>query len=123
MTVYARTPMRHLVHPLFACLLALAGCDKPAPSPSPPPSSGEGGAVGNDSATEPPPSTDEGGAPVGDCGGKQCTDGRECVEYYGIAGPGGPKFTSCEWRCNKGQACPEGTSCTTIADGPGAVCR
>ena len=57
------------------------------------------------------------------CGDKQCKPGQECVGYYGIAGPRGPKFESCEWRCDRKQACPSGTKCTTIADGPGAVCR
>ncbi|MBX7083195.1 MAG: hypothetical protein K1X88_28570 [Nannocystaceae bacterium] len=116
--------MRSFALPLFACVLALAGCDKPSPSPSPTPPSGDGGAVGNDGGSAPTPASDDGGTtPAPDCGGKTCTEGRECVEYYGIAGPGGPKFSSCEWRCNKGQSCPEGTTCTTIADGPGAVCR
>jgi len=45
------------------------------------------------------------------------------VTYYGIAGPQGPAFTSCENKCSGGQACPGGTKCTTIADGPGQVCR
>ena len=53
-----------------------------------------------------------------------CADGLECVTYYGIAGPSGPAFKSCETRCSgAGKECPEGTSCTTIADGPGEVCR
>jgi hypothetical protein len=45
------------------------------------------------------------------------------VKYYGIAGPRGPQFTSCETKCDGGKACPDGLKCTTIADGPGAVCR
>lgn len=53
-----------------------------------------------------------------------CAEGLECVSYYGIAGASGPEFKSCETRCaGKGGACPEGTTCTTIADGPGEVCR
>ena len=52
-----------------------------------------------------------------------CPTGLECVKYYGIAGPKGPQFTSCETKCNDGKACPDGLKCTTIADGPGAVCR
>lgn len=53
-----------------------------------------------------------------------CADGLTCVEYYGIAGPSGPKFTSCETPCaGQGASCPEGLSCITVADGPGQVCR
>jgi eight-cysteine-cluster-containing protein len=76
------------------------------------------------------------GAPVGDpgqtagnapgrgqpCPDGACADGLSCVSYYGIAGPSGPKFTSCETPCAK-DACPSGLRCVTIADGPGAVCR
>ena len=52
----------------------------------------------------------------------QCGGGMTCVHYYGIAGPRGPEFTSCEFPCeNKG--CPEDQRCVTIADGPGRVCR
>ncbi len=56
------------------------------------------------------------------CPDGKCAEGLTCVEYYGVAGPSGPKFTSCEIPCPKGN-CPEGQSCTTIADGPGKVCR
>ena len=52
-----------------------------------------------------------------------CPTGLACAKYYGIAGPSGPEFSSCEIACDTGQACPEGTACATIADGPGAVCR
>ena len=60
--------------------------------------------------------------------GKPCAEGAcpaplTCVEYYGIAGPRGPKFTSCEAPCRDGATCPGGQACTTIADGPGQVCR
>jgi eight-cysteine-cluster-containing protein len=60
------------------------------------------------------------------CDGKTCKPGQECISYYGIAGPQGPRFQSCEWRCVRGKAnsgCPAGTSCVNIADGPGLVCR
>ena len=57
-----------------------------------------------------------------ECPAGICAQGLECVEYYGIAGTSGPKFTSCEIRC-KGGACPDGQQCATIADGPGQVCR
>jgi hypothetical protein len=45
------------------------------------------------------------------------------VTYYGVAGPRGPEFKTCEMPCGKGDKCPAGTKCTTIADGPGQVCR
>jgi hypothetical protein len=54
-----------------------------------------------------------------------CAEGLECVSYYGIAGPSGPQFTSCETPCKDDEkAClASGTSCVNIADGPGYVCR
>lgn len=63
---------------------------------------------------------------LAECGGKTCKPGQECITYYGIAGPRGPRFRSCEWRCRRGQpndGCPPGTKCVTVADGPGRVCR
>jgi hypothetical protein len=58
------------------------------------------------------------------CGdGDACAKGLECVKYYGIAGARGPQFKTCEVKCDKKQACPSGTKCITIADGPGQVCR
>jgi eight-cysteine-cluster-containing protein len=60
------------------------------------------------------------------CATVLCQPPRTCLEYYGIAGPSGPKFASCEVACDptsKKNSCPEGTSCVTIADGPGNVCR
>jgi eight-cysteine-cluster-containing protein len=77
-----------------------------APPPSEPPPS------------EPPPTKET------KCGDKTCKAPRECIEYYGIAGPRGPKFHACEIRCRPGKGgCPKGLKCTTIADGPGSVCR
>jgi len=61
------------------------------------------------------------GTPCGD--GDRCDGGTACVKYYGIAGPSGPEFSSCEIACPSGKGCPAGTACATIADGPGAVCR
>ncbi len=59
-----------------------------------------------------------------ECGaGNTCASGLACVTYYGIAGPRGPEFKSCELTCGDKGACPTGASCVTIADGPGAVCR
>ena len=61
------------------------------------------------------------------CATTLCQPPTKCLEYYGIAGPSGPKFVSCEIACDptskKKDACPSGMSCVTIADGPGNVCR
>lgn len=92
---------------LIAAALVLlgAGCmastpTKPAPTPAAPPQVGQ------------------------NCGpGDSCPNGTQCVKYYGIAGPNGPEFKSCEIPCGDAKACPSGLSCVTIADGPGAVCR
>ncbi|MDI1482089.1 hypothetical protein [Polyangium sp. y55x31] len=72
-------------------------------------------------------SAPESAAPTsGSCGGRTCGDGETCASYYGIAGPRGPMFHECVIRCRRGAAndgCPTGRRCTTIADGPGDVCR
>jgi hypothetical protein len=57
------------------------------------------------------------------CDQGQCGKGLTCVEYYGIAGPRGPRMSSCEIPCKGGGGCPDGQQCATIADGPGQVCR
>lgn len=61
------------------------------------------------------------------CATVLCQPPTVCLEYYGIAGPSGPKFVTCEIPCDptakKKHGCPEGMSCVTIADGPGSVCR
>jgi hypothetical protein len=59
-----------------------------------------------------------------DANGK-CAQRLICVRYYGVAGARGPQFTSCEIKCGEGikGRCPKGQTCTTIADGPGQVCR
>jgi eight-cysteine-cluster-containing protein len=60
------------------------------------------------------------------CATVLCQPPQVCLEYYGIAGPSGPRFVSCEIPCDpttKKPSCPQGTSCVTIADGPGSVCR
>lgn len=68
--------------------------------------------------------------PEASCATVLCQPPTVCLEYYGIAGPSGPKFVSCEIPCDptakakkKQSGCPEGMSCVTIADGPGSVCR
>lgn len=97
----------------------------PAPAPTTPPATDDGTAGGNSTPT---PTANALSADAAAAQGKPCTDSAcpeplECVEYYGIAGPKGPKFTSCEVRCSDGATCPDGQACTTIADGPGQVCR
>lgn len=57
------------------------------------------------------------------CPGGVCADGLTCIEYYGIAGPAGPKFSSCEISCGDLTKCPDGQTCVDISDGPGQVCR
>jgi hypothetical protein len=58
------------------------------------------------------------------CGaGDACAQGLTCVKYFGIAGPRGGEFKSCEIQCKGGTGCPAGHNCVTIADGPGQVCR
>ena len=57
------------------------------------------------------------------CGNATCAPDEQCIEYYGVAGPRGPKFQSCGIPCGPGGKCPEGRKCVTIADGPGPVCQ
>ena len=57
------------------------------------------------------------------CASGRCASGLTCLEFFGIAGPSGPKFTSCEIRCGADGECAGGQKCITIADGPGEVCR
>ncbi len=66
-----------------------------------------------------PPAESHGAA----CGDKTCAPDETCIEYYGVAGPRGPKFQSCGIRCGEGGKCPGGKRCVTIADGPGPVCQ
>lgn len=99
--------MRYL---LAALALTFAACPEAKPKPDPV-ETGEG----------------EGELPVvgqgQPCDEADCDDGLACIEYYGIAGPSGPHFTSCEIPCTDDTVCPEQQKCTTIADGPGQVCR
>ena len=90
---------------------------------------GEGAGEGGQ---EPTPPADPGTPPADPgtagpaCGDKTCATGEQCISYYGIAGPRGPKFQECGIPCSKGEpndGCPEGKRCQTIADGPGPVCR
>ena len=56
--------------------------------------------------------------------GAQCDTWLSCLSYYGIAGPSGPEFRTCEISCAApGSQCPSGQACVTVADGPGQVCQ
>jgi hypothetical protein len=77
------------------------------------------------SAAEPTPNWPKNAPGIGEnCGPNDaCAKGLTCVSYYGIAGARGPQFKSCEIKCTADKDCPAGHKCTTIADGPGQVCR
>ncbi len=117
---------------LFALLLAACSShEEPAANPSSAePATAEAPATPEPAAQEPAgadtpaQSGDEKVAQGQPCEGKVCGDGLTCVSYYGIAGPQGPKFSSCEIPCADAKdACPTGQRCVTVADGPGQVCR
>ncbi|MSP61818.1 MAG: hypothetical protein EXR72_16085 [Myxococcales bacterium] len=71
------------------------------------------------------PPTAQAAAGQGDpCSNGKCPPGLSCISYYGIAGPRGPRMTSCEIPCpSPTDRCPRGQVCVTIADGPGRVCQ
>jgi len=117
-------------------LIVACGCpQKPAPSTGsttmptpnqpPPTQTPPAQTPGQGSAAEPAPSWPKGGPGIGEnCGaGDACAQGLTCVAYYGIAGPRGPQFKSCEIKCTGDGGCPADHKCITIADGPGQVCR
>jgi len=82
-----------------------------------------------DGATLPASASQGGGSPEPGgsgpvvCGDKTCAEGESCIEYFGVAGPRGPRFQSCGIPCGPKRTCPEGKSCVTVADGPGDVCQ
>lgn len=101
---------------LLCFIAACSGASTPAPTPTPTPTP-----TPDPTPTPAPGPAAEPGTPCsaeGTCGAPL-----ECVKYYGIAGPRGPQFSSCEIRCDGKEGCPTGLECTTIADGPGQVCR
>lgn len=119
---------------LTIVLVAACGCpQKPAPASGsgsseptqPTPNQGPTQGPGSGSAAPPSPSWPAGGPGIGEnCGpNDSCAQGLTCVSYYGIAGPRGPQFKSCEIKCQAQTDCPSGLKCVTIADGPGQVCR
>ena len=102
---------------LLAAALAVAGC-RATPAAEP----------GEPEPVEPEPAEPVEPEPVDppSCAGQPCAPPRECIQYFGIAGPSGPSFQACEIRCERdagADSCPEGTRCVTVADGPGDVCR
>ncbi|MEZ4364908.1 MAG: hypothetical protein R2939_01310 [Kofleriaceae bacterium] len=107
-----------LVAVLASSLLACAGT---APAPSTSSTTGGGLTEAPAEVSAPPIDVAALGDPCAEDG--TCAAGVTCVRYYGFAGAAGPEFRSCEVRCDDGGGCPDGASCTTIADGPGRVCR
>ncbi|HVV81675.1 MAG TPA: hypothetical protein VHE35_01305 [Kofleriaceae bacterium] len=117
----------------LAAVVAACGCgSKPAATTTPPGGMGHtGDDVGSGSGSDSGSAAGSGGEAAmdlsklgSDCGDDDRCEVGACVKYYGIAGAGGPQFKSCEVACPNGKGpCPAGTTCTTIADGPGAVCR
>jgi hypothetical protein len=96
--------MKRILITISILLLAGAGCTPSAPTV--PPSKVTAPAVGSA------------------CGAADsCPSGLSCVKYFGIAGPSGPEFKSCEIPCEGAKSCPAGLTCVSIADGPGQVCR
>lgn len=107
---------------LFAIMLACVGCPpEQPPSTNPDPTSATLDPT-TSATTDPNPALAKQGEKCDD--GATCDEGLTCVKYFGIAGPSGPEFTSCEIPCpDEKSACPDGQQCITIADGPGRVCR
>jgi hypothetical protein len=109
---------------LFALLIAgFSACSSGSSSSSPPTTTPATG-----SATQPSTGSGTTQATTGPGIGEKCGDGDtcgtgSCVKYYGIAGPSGPEFKSCEIRCDDATPCADGRKCVTVADGPGRVCR
>jgi hypothetical protein len=95
------------------------------PAGRPSPSGDEPGSEAEDPGRAPVPADPEEELPGQGqpCADGQCAPGLACLQYYGIAGPRGGLFTSCEIRCGATSDCPEAQQCITIADGPGQVCR
>ncbi|MCB9700574.1 MAG: hypothetical protein H6711_01640 [Myxococcales bacterium] len=84
-----------------------------------PASGGDGGGGGGVGGSGGP--SDPGGGVR--CGDATCAPGEKCIEYFGIAGPSGPRFQTCGIPCGPKRTCPSGKKCVTIADGPGDVCQ
>lgn len=110
---------------LAACSTGNSARSSPPPQSGAPtepagPAPGEPARSGSGGSAAPAPA----GPKIGDtCGANDACGEGTCVTYYGIAGPRGPQFKSCEIRCDGQGGCSGGRACVQIADGPGAVCR
>lgn len=116
--------MRCFMSALLLTLGLVSACS--APAQSGPPLTGAASPVTNPTpGTSPAPAATDPTAFGAECSeAKACAAGLSCTTYYGIAGPSGPAFHSCEVPCGQDKAqCPDATTCVTIADGPGMVCR
>ena len=110
----------------LALILLAAACSSKSPTPSPTPTPTPTPDPSPTPTPTPTPPAPDAATTAGDkCGDKPaCVAPATCVSYFGIAGARGPEFHSCEIKCTpKGSDCPTGKKCTTIADGPGSVCR
>lgn len=110
----------------FLLVLAIAACSSSSsPQPASQPATPSTPASPKEAPPTTPPAAGTTAPGVGQtCGSAdECAPGLECIKFYGIAGPRGPQFKSCEIRCGADKMCPTGTACKTVADGPGQVCR
>ena len=115
--VFQQAMMRALMPSLL--VLALFACAK-----RPPVTNAPVAAVPPESQQAPIHEDASGPAQGEPCPDLHCAKGLRCGQYYGVMGPRGPRFSSCEIRCARTtSACPTGQHCTTISDGPGRVCR
>lgn len=112
-------------------IAALTACSSPSKGPQGPGSDPAGSGsdtAGSGAASDSPnagSAVQHDGPGMGQpCGPEGlCAPGLTCKKYYGIAGPRGPEFSSCEHTCATDADCDKGQRCATIADGPGQVCR
>jgi hypothetical protein len=122
-----------MTYRLTTIVLALAACGGNTKTTEMPPPSPPAPATETPPTETPPtetPPTETPASPAVDVSqlGQPCSDAcvapAKCEHFSGIAGPRGPQLSSCELRCaDDGAACPDGTACVTVADGPGRVCR
>jgi hypothetical protein len=109
-------------------LVLVAGCPQspgggagPGTGMRPTPGSGSAPGTGSGSGT---PTAGEERPKLGEpCAANDVCGEGTCVKYYGIAGPRGGEFKSCEIRCDADGRCEGSRKCITVADGPGQVCR
>lgn len=57
-----------------------------------------------------------------DCTAASCPPSMQCLAWYGVSGPLGPKYMTCEIPCDPASpSCPNGLSCAGSGDGPPPV--